>query len=478
MSRVMYNGKRLIPAPQVTVVKTYQSNADGTKVGSEWNITINGILVGWMGSPNSHGTFWTLGGFPPDEVIADNSRLATIIRKGEALRTLFSTDGQELEIQSEDGSQPMKCNPKILNVTLNEGTWYDRLGYSITLTCSVLSINGQDVGEDNFEAYIENGEESWGVETNEEPQDFITQRTYKLSHTVTAKGKLVYASDGSLISDAWVQAQNWVLPRLGYDPSRVSGSAVTDASSTPYNHIITESIDKKSGQYSVTETWMLANDIALENYTISISNSLETSLTKVTIDGSVTGLEVRDAENSLVTKKYDNALAKFNTVISLAYGRAMQYCTAVKPGVNLNSSAVSQQTNVSPVTGTISYNYEFDDRPSNLINGARMESIIVTDNLPTDYCVPIFVIGRAQGPVLQNLNTSKETTRELSIELVMDGTYRPFSVNTNPRITSNVQNVIDSSKPIGNQVYVQDKKETWDIKTGRYTFNTTWIWES
>jgi len=331
MSRVLYDGNRIIPAPLVTVTKNYQSSGAGEKIGTEWSITITGTLVAWMGSPNSTGTFWTSGGFPPDENITENSRLAAVIRKGEALRRLFATDGKEMEWQSEDGSQPMKCNPKVLSVSLAEGTWFDRLNYTIVLTASVLSVNGLDVGEDNYEAYIESADESWQMETNEEPESFNRPRTYKLSHVVTAKGKRVFNSDGSLLSEAYIQAQDWVTPRLGFSSSIVTGSAVIDASSTTgrYNYIRSESIDKQAGSYSVTETWILANSAALETYSISLQNSIDNANTKVTIDGNITGLETRDDNLTLVVKKFDNAKALFNTIEPLILSRASTYAANI-----------------------------------------------------------------------------------------------------------------------------------------------------
>lgn len=476
----MYGGKRLIPAPQVTVTKTYQSANDGTKIGAEWQITLTGLFVAWMGSPNSNGTFWTAGGFPPDENITETHRLAAVIRKGEALRGLFSTDGYSLEFQSDDGSAPMKCNPKVQSVQLSEGTWYDRLAYSVTLTAPFISVNGQNVGEDSFTAYIDSADESWQIETNEEPESFDLPRTYRMSHTVTAKGKRIYNPDGSLMSDAWEQARQYVVPKLGMDNARKTSSGVLDLmpSYNNYNHVRTESIDKLAGGYSVTETWLLASGSALESYQIVATSSLDTALTRVTIDGTITGLEVRNPSTmELISKKFDNAMSHFTSASGYAYSRASQYVASVYPSVSLNIQPITTQVTMMPTAGNISYNFEFDDRPSNLITGARVETVTITDILPTDFAVPIFVLGRAKGPVLQNLKTSKETTRTLNIECVMNKSYGPFTVDNNPRIGSNVQSIIDSIAPSGSQVYRQDRQETWDIKTGRYTHTATWLWE-
>jgi hypothetical protein len=479
MSVVIYNGNRIIPAPLVTSTKSYQFAGDNTKIGTEWNITIQGTIIAWMGSPNSQGVWWNSGGttFPPNENIPDASMFASILRKQEYIRELFSVDGKELEFQSNDGSAPMKCNPRIISITFNEGTWYDRLTYSITCISPTLSVLGQDNGEDAAinAQYIESAEESWSLETVEEPESEYLSRIYKISHTVSAKGKLVYNPDGTLLSAPWEQARIWVYPKLGFDATYMHSSGVTDLKPyyNSYNRIMSETIDKKGGGYSVTESWMLTSGVAMETYEVIAAQALDSALTHVSIDGTITGMEVRDPTTGMITtRKIDNALTQWQVASGLMYNRAMQYAM----GANLNINPVTIQLTESPAIGVIKYNYQFDDRPSNLINKARLETISVTDNLPTDFIVPIFVLGRANGPVLQNLYTSRETTRTLNIECVMDKSYAPFTVNNNPRIGSNVQSVIDQCAPTGAVVGKQDNSETWDIKTGRYTFTRTWIW--
>ena len=58
-THVMYNGKRLIPAPLVSINKEYQRSPDNTKIGTNFNLTVNGTLLAYKGSPDSSGTFWT-----------------------------------------------------------------------------------------------------------------------------------------------------------------------------------------------------------------------------------------------------------------------------------------------------------------------------------------------------------------------------------------------------------------------------------
>lgn len=468
----MYNGARLIPAPFVSVNKDYQSTADGTKIGTSWTLTITGTIVAFKGSPNSQGVLWTSSGFPPDEFIDENSRLGSMIRKQEAIRELFSEDGYQLEFQSEDGTQPMKCNPRIQSITFAEGIWFDRLEYTIVCQADVLYVNGLPYGEDDFTAYIESATENWEIETQEEPEDETLPRTYRLTHTLSAKGKRFFDDTGALVKPAWQQAKDWVTPRLGLDSYFISNSNVKDLTSsyTGYNHVRSENIGELDGEYSVTESWFLAISGATETFEISTTSSVQDGLTKVSIDGTVTGLETRNANMGLIKSKYDNATDKFNSVFSQAFSRAQLYS-----GITLNTVALSTTVGRNPAVGTYRYTIEYDDRPSNIIPNSRSEVISIQDSLPTDYPVPIFVLGRTRGPVIQNMGTSRERTRALNIELVM-----PIPTGTlESRLAAypDVSAIVAAAKPTGNIVLIQENSRGWDISNGRFTYNVTWIWE-
>lgn len=465
MSRCMYAGKRLIPAPLVSLTKQYQSTEDGTKIGSSWNISINGTLVSHMGSPNVAGTFWTSGGFPPDDNVDSNAKLAAVIRKTEAVRKLFSEDGNVLEFQSENGSQPLKCNPVIQSISFSEGPWTDRVQYSISLTANIIYVNGTALGEDSFSEQIESASENWQIDSNDEPVSEADSRTYKVTHTVSAKGKRLFNSAGTLVMPAWQQAKAWVSPKLGFSSAIISGSSIANLSAGAYNHLRNESTDEYNGSYSVTEMWLLASANALETYEVSVVKSVADGLTKASINGNVIGL------NSGSGSKLSNAQAKFSSVKGSIFGRVNNH--NLLNNETLNPEPLSDSISTSPVTGTISYSREYDNRRTNMVYGSLSETITISDSLPTDFCVPIFVLGRAKGPILQSLRTSKEQTRSVSIEVVV-----PATMSTTPsKPDSQVKGIADGYEPQGSSVFVQDKNESWDVKSGRYSYNITWIWE-
>lgn len=486
MSRVMYDGKRIIPAPFVSINKTYQRSGNGDIIGKTYTIDVIGTIVAYMGSPDSNGDFHTGGGYPADESIDNDSRLSAIQRKQEALRELFSDEGRHFEVQALDGSNSVKCNPRVVDINFPDGLWYDKCEYTITLECDELYPEQEDV----FTEYIESASEEWTISTNEQPETINSSRTYALTHTVSAVGKKFYTStgDGSIEKQAWVQARDFVLSRLGFDSEIALSSGVNNLPSyySGWNHVRNETPDIQGGGFSVTETWLLASGSAIEDFTIQQSDELEAPYTRVTINGNVTGLESRDSNMGILTTKWDNAHTKFIQASGWAFSRAQTYT-----GLNLNVTPLSFVVGRNPFQGTIDYSFEYDTRPVNLIENAKTESITISDNFDGELFASVFVLGRVDGPVLQDLSTKPANTRSLSIEIVVDPPTYPANpsvadmtdalINQKPRLDANfstsLNNLITAAKPSADTVYQSQPQESWDIKTGRYSYNVEWTYE-
>lgn len=486
MSRVSYANCRLIPAPFVEFTKNYQVSDDGTKLNSLWNISIQGRAIAYMGSPDSSGNFWTLGGFPPDEVIEENKCLGAILRKQEAIRTLFNTDGLQLEWQTEfAGSAPVKCNPRIKDITFSRDLWFNFVEYTVNAEADVLYINGQAYGEDTFDAYIESATDSWEIEIDtSQPESLTQQQTYRLTHTVTAKGKRFYDDSGALVKEAWEQAKDWVTPRLGLDLTKVDNTGVMSVTGvTGFNHTRTQSIDEFGGSFSVNESWTLATSAALESFEVNVRTSAETGLTTVGVDGNIIGLETRNPSTMAVTTtKYTAASNKWSSVQPQIITRAQNYS-----GLTLNIIPLSTSVGRNVTDGNITYSYEYDNRPSNLIPTALSETISVNDSLQTELVAVIPVINRTKGPVLQPIGTSKEKRRTLDLEVVFPiptGTIQSLLNNQKPSLApataSAITSIVNAADPGNNGAsvsYLEDNNERWSPRDGRYALTKTWIYE-
>ena len=340
------------------------------------------------------------------------------------------------------------------------------------MTAPALFLSGMPLGEDDFELYINDATETWGLSQLEDQTDIDGgSYTYQLTHSVSAVGKPAYTSNGQLIS-AWQQARAWVLPKLGLDSSFLASSGVRNLPSyfTGYNHIRSEEIDEMAGRYGVTETWTISSGTATEDLTVSINTDIKDSLKKVSVNGTIKGMEIRNSGMTVSTTKFQSALSKFNIVSGLALSRAQNYA-----GINLNIVPVTTVVSKNINQGVIEYTFKYVDRPSNLVSGALSESITVQAGLRTDYPATIFVIGRPNGPVIQDLATSKELTRQLSIELVMP---KP-SGSVSQRLASkpDVSGIVADVTPEGTIKLVRDNQDNWDLVNGRFTREVTWVYE-
>jgi hypothetical protein len=124
------------------------------------------------------------------------------------------------------------------------------------------------------------------------------------------------------------------------------------------------------------------------------------------------------------------------------------------------------------------------------LTDALFESITINDNNPADVFATIFVLGRANGPVLQNLNTKTAGTRSVQIEAVYEPPSGcPTSVGNIDILLSyqvkspgqtDVDDIInafeDQLEASYSQVFRSDDNQSWNPREGRFSRNVTWTY--
>ena len=291
-----YRGRKIIPAPFVTINKSYNSTSAGEKLGVSYQLTLTGTLLPWRGSPSGNydalaDAFWTLSNEPPDEsVVGNNEDFNHILRKQEAIRWLFSEDGRSLEWQPANGQPVVKCNPKILSINFGEGTWAERCTYQVTLQADWILINGLIEKEDSFEAdLIICASEEWSFAETVGQQG----EGYEVSHTVHAQGSIGYDENGDQYNDneAWENAKVWVDARITGDVSTpiVSG-ALGSGTWRGGSYTKSVSIGESDGAYSVTEHFLLmpTNVFIEKDFQVSLRTDPES--VDVSYNGTIYGL--------------------------------------------------------------------------------------------------------------------------------------------------------------------------------------------
>lgn len=479
MAAVIYNSNKIIPAPLVSINKRYQKSDGQQNLGSLFSLQLKGTILPQKGSPTSSGTFWTTSGEPPDENTGGDY-FEAILRKQEALRHLFADEGKTLEFVPCSGINPMKCNPRILEINFEDGIWVDFCNYTINVECDRL-YGGYLADEDYnnlMPPYISEASENWQLEFNDAPQNTTYQHTFRLTHSISAKGKKFYDENGVAPSAAWEWAKIFVTPRIGYDSTKAIGTNLgIPPGYSGYNHVRSETCDELGGTYSIQESWILSINSALEQFTVTTRTGTEDTFAHVTVEGTVTGLEVNNSD-TITSSKYTNAANLFAVVVAQLYTRAQNYSGVT----TLQTSPVTTTVATNPVAGVINYTYEYNDRPSVCIASAISESITVVDNNATDVIARIPVLGRTFGPVLQSFNTVTETTRQVTIEVVTDpvnacGASAIIAGSPKTEADTIFNSFYTQLTSAYNLVYTIESQDTWNPKTGRYVGTRAWVYQ-
>lgn len=470
---IYYNSQSIIPAPFVTIVKRYETNDDGTPIGTTFVLTLRGTLVSYKGSPNAAGTFHTGGGYPSDDTLTEEQHFPAILRKQEAIRELFSDAGKVLQIQPYNGAPSVTCNPRVIDINFTEGNWYHRCEYTVTLEADVLYANGTALYEDtgDFVTYkVSKSTEDWVLELADDK--FLT---YRLTHNVSAVGKRFYNDSGVLVQEAYLNAKDYVLNKisLGIDMTKITSSQLNLAGTTKaYNYARAETYNVKAGSYSVSETWLVfdpgANADAVEEFVIN-SREDESGRKTVTVDGTITGLQISDNDTGVVqSTKITNATSKFNQVESSLFSRAQSYS-----GFTLNGTPLTKVVVRNVQAGIITYTYTYDDRPSSEIPGSKSESIAVTFINPTDVFAKIGVLARPAGPILQAIGSTTESIKNLTIEAVMPAKSQTQTSTDPPNTTA----LVATFAPVATQVFLSHDVVDWNPWTGRYSRKVAWTYQ-
>jgi uncharacterized protein YkvS len=460
MARVIYDGKLIAPSSFIAVNKTY-NNQGGRVVGSKYSIVLTCRVFANRGSPLTTG-WHTSGGTPPDEsATTDDAKFKAICKKLEIINELFKVgnEGKVLEWQDGTTGVPTKCNPRIVSVDIPDSSsfhrWVDVADYTVTFEADDLLRSGSgesfDVDGDALN-YIESLSESFSME--EQKEGDVT--SYVLTRSVQATGRRHYISDGSVPKEAWERAKDACLLRLA-NTSRYFDFYIQSLSpSNGYEDTRSETIDEANGSYSITQVKIFASQNFIQ--TIDVNTNTGAGNTTVTVSGSIRGL------GDTVAARLSNAEVGYSP--SGLYGIAVS-----NSGISgLNPDPLNSSVGKSIYGGILTFNLEFNNRPTHYIAGSLSENITISQNSLGNKIAAIFVLGRTAGPVLQDLGTREQTVRTLNVEAVM-----PRVANLLVSSAPSVSNIVSAAAPTGGTSYQQQEQASWSPSTGSFSFSTSWI---
>lgn len=169
----------------------------------------------------------------------------------------------------------------------------------------------------------------------------------------------------------------------------------------------------------------------------------------------------------------------------------------------LNINPVSTTEGYDPKKGTISYSAEFNNKLT-LLSGVISENISVNETGPTDVFGETFVIGRQLGPVLQSLNATTSTRKDVTIDITVMPpssilgalmTQKECPLYIYGSLYQQMETLVEALRPFGEhkqalfgnsggvrkredgQVYKSQDNHSWSPADGRYSRSVSWTYQ-
>lgn len=362
---------------------------------------------------------------------------------------------------------------------------------------------------------IKREEDSFSYLGNNVHSETSPYYAYTITHTVSAEG-IINNKDGR---EAFEEAYNYVNARkkdsLGLSDTDVfdrslfstinqrtlgvngASSIVVDDTQInqygEYNKIRNASSDVVGGSYSLTTTFFLSRESSLIDINGNYSRD-ESGEASISVEGTIKGLST----SSPTAVQHDKIVQARTTYSTIAgdlgpSSRIYQFAADIydryqtdKTGVALRSKALNYSFGENKNAGTISFNVSYKVAPSALvtllngITGSLVATATITDKnrasagYDENVVVVIPVIGRAAGPILQNMSTTNERTRTASIDITLEQRYR---TPVNDLVRTQTLAEIANYAPSGSKVYVRQFNENWDWISGKYQGTLEWVYE-
>lgn len=329
---------------------------------------------------------------------------------------------------------------------------HDELAGTISYTCE---FSDRDVVDGAFETHQ--------VSMSTSYDDYKT--------TVQVSGAVRGVADFDVDDNTWDRLNKakarWEVLRPYVYTWAVQGSGLNDLKLFPVSAQAAE--DVASG--SITFQFSFDNRLHAgieEERTIDTRFSALDGQTTIGINGSIKGLRTTSPANPLTdadrAERLENASAYWAGIKENLLGLA----SAVVNTNAVNPNPAGTSVSLSESAGVISYNFEYNTRPTPPFPGALSASVTTTFNNSTKVFAEHLIPGRAAGPIFQPINTKTANRKTVSVEIV----YPPsLTMLFDPPYTIS----LDAYAP-QNFVYASDDSIVWSGDQNRLQVSKTWIY--
>lgn len=456
----------------VGIQRELERNSDGTPLAIKNNISIRGSII--AGGASTH------------------DRWVNLLQAGAGA----VGDGGNIGTLSYDGAS--FSNAILTGISVGEGSDDTAAAHFIDVTYTFEAI-GTVIGG----IYVKNASENLEIRKETEQKAFSENNIdgavffgYTITHTISASGGIL---DGV---DAYTSAKNWVENRvkdssIGLSITKNAGQEslnspvnVEDLATIPegeYSVVRTISSDPVGGSYSVTTTFFRAKSNSTTDITADFQKD-DNGDVNVSVNGTIKGLS-DGGPNSTTDDSYSNAELAFNTICGNFRSGSKVYSLAATTfsahnfeSVTLDDYPMSLSVGSNKLAGTKTFNVNYRAYPNGVkslidyIPNAISASLSITDD-NKDGDVQVFasipIIGRAEGPILQDMGTTRERRRSVQVEATIKAAGRDPG--------SSVVNVCKAKAleyaPNGTQIFISNSNGNWDFTSGKVSFSIEWTYQ-
>lgn len=252
-------------------------------------------------------------------------------------------------------------------------------------------------------------------------------------------------------------------------------------------NILSRSTSRDENQKSFSLTRVFVDQLTsgyTEDWNVDLQEGIDTSQVSVTINGTIQGVGIESTTKS--TDRFLSASGAWvNTIEPLIPSRI---ATIMPTGSCVLDEATSKSLGYNQLNGVITYNQTFTTRVKTSNENVKQEQIQVSWDRPADVIAEFTIPGKADGPVLQDIETLTGWSKQLTINYTMasvSGVCGNNIIGANQALTialaeSNI--LVDNTPAMNargekpNSSFVKKTRDTvgFDKTNYKFTRNVTW----
>ena len=499
MATVKYGEYTFTPSPNVTIQRDVFKTANNSKViGALYRVTLAGTRISGAGD---------------------------IAGTGDSFWNYLNKDYRVFQATFEDCGTQIIGRPVVESISRSsDNFWASTNTYDIELVFAGSHISGIEdyVGYGlNLESLSTSYSHSYinkPIKFGQEQSDSIIQvdRGISVKGISVGSGNDIAAGgadpfpdiNGSgLSSTAFNNAVNYVTGVLGAQGTGFQipymTNIILEVPAGTEQFLVERSVDgsPEEGTLSVNDTYFLfptgntanrpVGHAASDSFTLSSEFTSDQGVGTVSLQGDIKGYSSYSNVGTLkaVPDKtaFENASGYFEAAISQGiFGTRAQTLFDGTLGSNISGASSTNLNTGNPRSisysynieeGSVNYSLSYDNSPAHCVNGVLSETISTSKQAAVPIIAQHTVLGRAAGPIIQDIGTKTASTWDLNIEAVVvppNGCVAATAFSYTPDYSTVVAGV---ETALTSYTYFKTAdSESFDVKTGRYTRAVSWIY--